>query len=88
MKKKKRIKKSPAAHLFTGNCLHDSGDHGNVHGQGALLLALAVLDQRGAEGNIVGDAVLGGVAGDQQILAESVAGFRIIVSHWYFPPVK
>ena len=33
--------------LLAGNGLHDSRNHGDVHGQGAGFFALAVLDQRG-----------------------------------------
>ena len=68
------------AHLFTGDGLHDGGNHGDVHGQGALL-ALFELHHRGLEGDVGGDTVFIRVAGYQEILAEGVGGFRKIVSH-------
>ena len=70
----------------TGDGLHDRGDHGDVQGDRGLFLTLAVLGQRGAQRNICGNALGRGVAGDQQVFAEGVAGFGIIVGHWLLPP--
>ena len=47
----------------------------------AALLPLAVLHQRGLEADVGGDALRGGIAGHQQILAESVGGFLEVESH-------
>ena len=59
------------AHLLTGDRLHDGGDHGDVHGQGALL-ALFELHHRGLERDVGRDALGGGVTGNQQIFVKSV----------------
>ena len=69
------------AHLFTGDGLHDGGNHGDVHGQGALF-PFAVLDHRGLERDVGGDTVSGGVAGDQQVFTEGVGGFSKKVCHF------
>ena len=68
------------AHILTGDGLHHGGDHGNIHGQGALLTFFE-LDHRGLEGDIGGNAVLVRIAGHQQIFAEGVGGFGKIVCH-------
>ncbi len=41
-----------------GDSLHDGGGHGDVQHQGAVLLALAEADKRGAEIHLVGNAAL------------------------------
>ena len=69
-----------------GNGLHDGGGQRNIQGDRRLLHALAVLDQRRFQGNTVRDAFFGSIAGDEQIFAEGVAGFRIIVRHGLIPP--
>ena len=69
-----------------GNGLHDCGSQGNIQGDGALFNALAVLDQRGLQADAIGNALFRAVAGDQQIFAEGVAGFGIVVRHLIFPP--
>ena len=46
-----------------------------------LLLPLAVLHQGGFQGDVVRDALLRGVTRHQQVLAEGVGGFGIVVSH-------
>ena len=68
------------AHVLTGDGLHDGGDHGDVHGQGAGL-ALAVADHRRLQRDVGGDALGRGVAGDQQIFAESAGRFLEEVCH-------
>ena len=68
-----------------GHGLHHGRDHGDIEGDGALLLTLAVLHQRGLERHGIGYAVLIGVTGHQQILAESMGRFGIIESHRYLP---
>ncbi len=68
--------------LLTGNGLHDSRNHGDVHGQGAGFFALAVLDQRGFEADSRGDALRRGIAGDEQILAEGTGRFTKIIRHF------
>ena len=70
--------------LLPGDRLHHRADHGDIHGQGALLLALPVLDQRGLEADGVGHILRGGIAGDQQILTEGAGGFRIVIRHKIF----
>jgi len=71
--------------LLTGNGLHDSRNHGDVHGQGAGFFALAVLDQRGFEADSRGDILCRGIAGDQQIFTESAGRFFIEISHVQTP---
>ena len=73
---------------IVGNGLHDGGGQRHVQAESRLFHALAVLDQGGLQADPVRDAVLGGIAGDEQILAEGVAGFRIVISHWGVPPVS
>ena len=68
--------------FFAGDRLHDGGNHGNVHGQGALFLPLAVLDQRGLEADRRGDALRGGIAGNQQILTKGTGRFFKIIRHF------
>ena len=68
------------AHLLPGHRLHDGGDHGHVHGEGRLL-APAGFHHRGLEGDVGGDALRGGVAGHQQVLAEGPGGFREKICH-------
>ena len=71
--------------LIARDRLHDGADHGNIHLQGALLLALAVLDQRGLEADSRGDILCRGIAGDQQIFTESAGRFFIEISHVQTP---
>ena len=59
------------AHVDTGNGLHDGGDHRDVEGDLGLLTALEAR-QRGLERHVVGDALRGRVARDQQVLRESM----------------
>ena len=68
------------AHLLPGHRLHDGGDHGYVHGEGGLLPP-AVLHHRGLEGDVGGDALRGGVARHQQVLAEGAGGLGEKVCH-------
>ena len=65
-----------------GDGLHDGRRHGYVQGNRRFLRALAVLDQGRFQADIIGNAVFRGVAGNQKILAEGVAGFRVIIRHW------
>ena len=71
-----------------GHGLHDGRGQGNIQADGRLLQALAVLGKGGLEADIGRNAVLRGVAGNQQIFAEGVTGFRIVVSHGFSPPVS
>ena len=70
-----------------GHGLHDGGHHGDGEHQGAVLPALAELHQWGAQGDVGGDAVGGGIAGDQQVFAESVGRFGIVVGHGKHAPI-
>ena len=67
-----------------GHRLHNGGSQGNVQGNGGLFLALAELDQRRLQADLIRDAILGSVAGHQKVLAEGVAGFGIVISHGFF----
>ena len=67
---------------IVGDGLHHGRGQGDVQADGALLLSLPELDQGSSQGYLVGNAILGRIAGNQKILAEGVAGFGIIVSHW------
>ena len=71
-----------------GHGLHDGGDHGDGQAQGALLLAPAEFHQGGAEGDVGGDAVGGGIAGYQQVLAEGVGGLRVVEGHRGYAPLS
>ena len=62
--------------LGSGDGLHDGRDHGDVHRDGGLL-ALLEANKRSLQAHFVGSVVLGGVAGNQEVLAESVR--RLIV---------
>ena len=64
-----------------GHRLHNGRSHGDIQTDGRLFLTFAILGQGGAQADVVRNALLGSVAGDQQILAEGVAGFGIVVSH-------
>ena len=64
-----------------GHGLHDSRHQRDIQGERGFLLALAVFHQGGAKGHIGGNAVRGGIAGHQQVLAEGVGRFAVIVSH-------
>ena len=68
------------AHVLAGDGLHDGGDHGDVHGQGAGL-TLAVADHRRLQRDVGGDALGRGVAGDQQIFTEGAGGFLEKICH-------
>ena len=68
------------AHLFTGDRLHNGRNHGYVHGQRAIFTFLE-FHNRGLERDVRGDAVGGGIAGYQQVLAEGMRRFRKIVCH-------
>ena len=65
--------------------LHNGRDHRDIQADGALLLPLAVAHKGGFERDVVGNAVLGRVAGDEQIFAERVRRFGIVVSHGSAP---
>ena len=69
---------------IVGHGLHHSGGQGHIQADGRLLEAFAVLDQRRPQRDTVGNTVFRSIAGNQKILAEGVAGFRIIVRHWVF----
>ena len=68
-------------HLFAGNGLHHSGNHRNIHGQGAFL-TLLILDHRGLQRNIGRNTLGRGVTGHQQVLAKGMRRFRKIICHW------
>ena len=67
--------------LLAGNGLHDGRDHRDVHFKRAILLALAVLDQRGLQADSRGDTLRRRIAGDQQILTKGAGRFREIICH-------
>ena len=67
--------------LIAGDRLHDGADHGDIHLQRALLLSLAVLDQRGLQADRRGHILRRGIAGDQQVLAKGAGGFFVEISH-------
>ena len=69
---------------IVGYGLHNGGSQGNVQGNGGFFLALAELDQRRLQADLIRDAFLGSVAGHQKVLAEGVAGFGIVISHGSF----
>ena len=66
-----------------GDGLHDGGRQRHIQGNCRFLRALAVLDEGRFQADMVGNAVFRGVAGNQKILAEGVAGFRVVIRHWY-----
>ena len=59
------------AHVDAGDGLHDGGNHRDIEGDLRLLAALEA-GQRGLERHVVGDALRGRVARDQQVLRESM----------------
>ena len=63
------------AHVHAGDGLHNGGDHGDVQRDLGLLAALEA-GQRGLEGDVRGNALSGGVSGDEQILRESMGFTR------------
>ena len=66
----------------TRDRLHDGGDHGDVHLNGGLLTcALVVLDQRGLQGDVGGNALGGGVPGDEQVLVKGMGGLVDKLGH-------
>ena len=71
--------------LIAGDRLHDGADHGDIHFQRAVLLALAVLDQRGLEADSRGDILSRRVARHQQVLAKGTGGFFVKISHIQTP---
>ena len=71
--------------LIAGDRLHDGADHGDIHLQRALLLPLAVLDQRGLEADGGGYILCRGIAGNQQVLAKGAGGFFVEISHSQTP---
>ena len=71
--------------LIAGDRLHDGADHGDIHFQRAVLLALAVLDQRGLEADSCGDILSRRVARHQQVLAKGTGGFFVKISHIQTP---
>ena len=62
--------------------LHDRRDHRDIQADGAVLLPLAVFDQRRFERNAVGHALLRGVARYEQVLAEGMRQMCIRDSPW------
>ena len=68
---------------IVGDGLHDGGRQRHVQRNRRFLRALAVLDEGRFQADMVGNAVFRGVAGNQKILAEGVAGFRVVIRHWY-----
>ena len=60
--------------------LHDGRDHGDVHGEGAFL-PLAEPHDGGSQADVGGNAVCGGIAGNQQVFTKGVGGFFKIVCH-------
>ena len=68
---------------IVGDGLHDGGRQRHVQRNCRFLRALAVLDEGRFQTDIIGNAVFRGVAGNQKILAEGVAGFRVVIRHWY-----
>ena len=64
-----------------GHGLHNRGGQGHVQGNGGFLKTLAVFHQGRPETDPVGNTVLRGIAGDEQIFAEGVAGFGIVIRH-------
>ena len=71
--------------LIAGDRLHDGADHGDIHFQRAVLLTLAVLDQRGLEADSRGDILSRRVARHQQVLAKGTGGFFVKISHIQTP---
>ena len=71
--------------LIAGDRLHDGADHGDIHFQRAVLLTLAVLDQRGLEADSCGDILSRRVARHQQVLAKGTGGFFVKISHIQTP---
>ena len=71
------------AHLFAGNGLHHSGDHGHVHGQGALLPFFEP-DHRRFQGHVGRDTVLRGITRNQQVFAEGVGRFLEKIGHNFY----
>ena len=67
-------------HGVVGNGLHDGRDHGDVHGEGAFL-PLAEPHDGGSQADVGGNAVCGGIAGNQQVFTKGVGGFFKIVCH-------
>ena len=61
--------------------LHDRRDHRDIQADGAVLLPLAVFDQRRFERNAVGHALLRGVARYEQVLAEGMRRIGIVIGH-------
>ena len=72
------------AHLLAGHGLHDGGDHGDVHGQGAFL-SLLEADHRRFQRHVGGDAVLRGITGHQQIFAEGMGRLLEKIGHSKIP---
>ena len=65
--------------LIVRHGLHDSAHQRNVQGNGGLFLTLPVLGQCRTQGYVGRNAILSRVPGNQQILAEGVAGFLIVI---------
>ena len=61
--------------------LHDRRDHRDIQADRAVLLPLAVFDQRRFERNVVGHALLRGVARYEQVLAEGMRRIGIVIGH-------
>ena len=64
-----------------GHGLHNRRGQGHIQGNGRFFHALAVFHQGRFQGHIIGDAVLGCVARNEQILAEGVTRFLVIICH-------
>ena len=67
--------------ILAGNRLHDGRHHGDVHGQGAFFLPLAVFDQRGPQTDAVGDTLGRRITGNQKIFAKGAGRLAEIVCH-------
>ena len=72
-------------HLVVGDGGHDGRHHGHGKGERAVLLALAVLHQRGLQADARRDAVGRRVARNQQVLVECAGRFIEIVGHGCAP---
>ena len=68
----------------SGDGLHDGRDHRNVHCNGGRL-SFFELNQRGFQGDVVGNACCGGITRDQQILIKSMGGLVDDGCHGFSP---
>ncbi len=68
------------AHLIPGDGLHHGGNHGDIGGKSGLL-SPAEFHKGRYQGHVGGNALRGGVARHQQVLAEGVGGFVKKICH-------